>query len=867
MKVTLKDYQDDGVREILANMRKARKRWREDNDQHAFSLTAPTGAGKTVMAAAVFEALFHGDDAYDFDADPGAVVIWFSDDPSLNEQTRFRLMASADRLRNTDMIVVDNSFNRQRFEPGKIYFLNTQKLGKKSLLVRGFDQGEDPDAFPEMRPDTRAHTLWDTLRNTIEDPSLTLYLVLDEAHRGMGGTKPAAEAEKTTLVRRLINGEKGVPGIPVVLGISATVDRFSRAMEGAKGRTMLPGVEVDTARVQDSGLLKDTIVIDIPDEEGQFDTVLLRRATDKLRESTAAWASYAKEQDGGECVLPLMVFQVPNKPGSNEVGHWLDTIFQAWPHLPEDCVAHVFGDHTTQTFGRHIVPYISPERVQDATWVRVLIAKDAISTGWDCPRAEVMVSFRSAVDRTHITQLLGRMVRTPLARRIPGNDRLNSVDCLLPFFDEETVTSVVNALMHGGGEVPPLGRVLINPVLMVSNSAVSTAVWNAFTSLPSQTRPQQGANPPKRLTALAHELAMDGLLPGAGQQAHAAMHKALDAFVADAPYEFNAKRESVKTVEGRTIVLLVNEGATESGSFRADADASVINDAYRTTARIISPDIARTYTEHRARQNPEAEDDFEGALIEAREDIGALGLMQNLNVYIDAEAAKLADDWLKTYREQIKKLPDDRQEAYREIRALSREPQDVDLAHPVSRWEATATRESDGSETKLAIYKKHLLCDDQGAFPAALNKWEKLVLTSEMERDGFKFWYRNPSRPTQDSLGVAYVDGDDTKILRPDFLFFAEDSKSRIVVDIVDPHSISWADALDKLQGLSRYAATHANVFRRVEAIAEVRGKLRALDLMRVDVRKAIEEALEPGALYEGALARDYPDATPSATP
>jgi type III restriction enzyme len=42
------------------------------------------------MAAAVFEALFHGDDATNFDADPGAVVIWFSDDPSLNEQTRFR---------------------------------------------------------------------------------------------------------------------------------------------------------------------------------------------------------------------------------------------------------------------------------------------------------------------------------------------------------------------------------------------------------------------------------------------------------------------------------------------------------------------------------------------------------------------------------------------------------------------------------------------------------------------------------------------------------------------------------------------------------------------------------------------------------
>ena len=33
--------------------------------------------------------------------------------------------------------------------------------------------------------------------------------------------------------------------------------------------------------------------------------------------------------------------------------------------------------------------------------MRILLAKDAISTGWDCPRAEVMVSFRSATDKTH----------------------------------------------------------------------------------------------------------------------------------------------------------------------------------------------------------------------------------------------------------------------------------------------------------------------------------------------------------------------------------------------------------------------------------------------------------------------------------
>src|SRR5688500_5795443 len=155
MKFTLHDYQGKAVREVLNHLRKARKRWREAGDRQAFSLTAVTGARTTVMAAAVCAALIHVDDILAFAADPGAVVIWFSDDPSLNEQTRFRLMESSDRLQHTDMVVVENTFNRASFNPGKIYFLNTQKLGKKSLLVRGFD---DSGTFPEMRPHLRRYT-------------------------------------------------------------------------------------------------------------------------------------------------------------------------------------------------------------------------------------------------------------------------------------------------------------------------------------------------------------------------------------------------------------------------------------------------------------------------------------------------------------------------------------------------------------------------------------------------------------------------------------------------------------------------------------------------------------------------------------
>lgn len=858
MKFTLKDYQDDAVRGILKNLRKARRDWQGDKDKSAFALTAPTGAGKTVMAAAAFEALFHGDDNYSFDADPGAVVIWFSDDPSLNEQTRFRIMEASDRIRHTDLRVVGNTFNQEKFEAGKIYFLNTQKLGKKSLLVRGFEPDNSGQVEIEMRPDARAYTIWDTIKNTIEDPGLVLYLMLDEAHRGMGDPTKAAAAEKSTIVSRLINGVGGVPGIPVVLGISATVERFTKAMEGAQGRALLPDVKVDATRVQESGLLKDTIILDIPEEAGPFETVLVRRATDKLKESDESWAEYAKEQGDEEAVAPLMVLQVPNTPDPDEVGKWLDTIFQSWPALPSASVAHVFGEHTDQRFGNRIVPYIEPQRVQHEKWVRILVAKDAISTGWDCPRAEVMVSFRSAQDRTHITQLLGRMVRTPLARRIPGNDRLNSVNCLLPYFDKGTVEAVADVLMRGGGDSgePPLQRVLINPKEMKPNPAVPEAVWEKFLSLPSQSRPQLGAKPAKRLTALAHELATDGILKDAGKKAHEEMHKVLHAAQIRYATEIATARRTVMQVEGRSLRADLKGKSKSFDEFLEAADMAVIDDAFKGAARLFSPDIARTYVPYLATKKGDDPTDEE-ALIEARADIAALGLVPDIGKDFDREADKLARTWLDRYRIEIKDLSDDRQESYRQVTEMSTEPQDVGLVKPVSWIERTAVLEN-GQEMPLPTYEGHLLCGDDGTFPALLNEWEKKVLATESARRGFMAWYRNPNRSSQDSLGIAYPDADTVKIVRPDFIFFSVPTGDKVVADIIDPHGTQFADALPKLKGLAKYAETHPGTYRRIETVALVGGKYKVLDLTSTKVRAAIYETDDAAQLYGSDLAMDY---------
>jgi len=294
---------------------------------------------------------------------------------------------------------------------------------------------------------------------------------------------------------------------------------------------------------------------------------------------------------------------------------------------------------------------------------------------------------------------------------------------------------------------------------------------------------------------------------------------------------------------------------------------AVIDDAFRRAARIISPDIARTYVEHLAQKVASMDDDPEEyleAIVEARVTVAGLGLVTEVQDYFDAEADKLAKAWIAKYAPQVKLLTDDRKETYRQIIEMSTEPQSVDLAKPESRYEATKAREKD-KEIVLSTWKNHLLCDKDGKYPAELNDWEGTVVETETKHTGFRFWYRNPQQPGQSSLGIAYVENEEYKIVRPDFLFFAEQD-GKVVVDLVDPHGLHLADALPKLQGLALYAEKHAKAYRRIESIAEAKGKLRVLDLTNADVRKSVAEAKDAMSLFSGVLAKDYSDAVTKPT-
>jgi type III restriction enzyme len=865
MKFSLKEYQADAVGQMFAFFADARDDFHRRRRNVSFSLAATTGAGKTVMASAVIEGLFFGDDDWNFEADPGAVVLWFTDDPSLNEQTKHRILeASGDRIAYSRLQVIENTFNQAKFEAGKVYFLNSQKLSRNSLLVRGaVEDGQETLVDRAASPDLRQYTIWDTIRNTIEDDQLTLYLVLDEAHKGMKKPTRNERAEKQTIVKRLVNGANGIPPIPVVWGISATIERFTETMEGAEGRYPYPNCEVDAALIQESGLLKDDIRLDFPAESGMFDTVLLKRGTRKVKEASLLWRAYADSQvNAGDSVTPLLVVQVPNTPSVDLLRTAVDTIREEWPDLPGDGIAHVFGDHSAIELRDCEVPYIAPEKVQESEHVRVLLAKDAISTGWDCPRAEVLVSYRPATDKTHITQLLGRMVRTPLARRITGDDRLNSVECVLPKFNKATATDVAEILLGkrsegedgtgdtGGGKGR---RVLYAPVDMHANELIPEFIWEAFDALPSQSLPRKAAKPTKRLTALAQALSRDGLLPDARKVAYRELFAVLDGLMARHKANINEKVYGLLEVEGETIVASVaGRRVEETEKFTEIADERSVNADFKNAQRILAPDLVRKYADHIA----EGDEDDDG-LFDAHVKIAALAQVEGVQSEVDREADAITQKWLTQFRVAIKGLSDERRAVYDDVIAMATNPQRINILRPKVRCEET---EADEAGTKVETRPRHLMSDENGEFPiGSLNDWEAKVLDSEREQPWFAAWYRNPGRASEDSLAIAYKDGrSNWRRMCPDFLFFHGD-ESDVKVSIVDPHGFHFSDALPKLRGLAEFTVEFGDEFHRIESVAQMKDKrLRVLDIKSAAVRNAIEQATDAEALYLSDAAADY---------
>ncbi len=819
MKIDLKDFQELAVKELMAEIRYARREVMERDRAQAIILSSPTGSGKTVTITALMERILQGDETHE--ADREAVFLWFSDSPELNSQSRDKILTQSTVFCENELVVVESTFSREQFESGKVYFLNTQKLGKDNLLTK--------------TGDGRDHAIWQTIENTSKKKPSHFYLIIDEAHRGMNlTTRERNQAQ--TIVQKFIFGDPavGLSPIRIIIGISATPERFATIIEGSQ-RTKREHL-VDPAAVRISGLLKEKIVLFFPDKEQPTDWTLLAQAAKRWKQYGDEWKSYAKKQSL-PYIDPVLVVQVQDREGEQVTRTDLEKAVKVLERetgtFGMGALAHCFDTEGPISTGGYQIRKVEASKIQQDSVIRVVFFKTALGTGWDCPRAEVIMSFRRAQDHTAIAQLVGRMVRTPLARRIEGNELLNTVSLYLPHYDRDGLNAILTKL-NDPENAPPMDIVVGANLVSYKRNFKYPEAFSALENLPSYFVERiQKISDVRRLIKLARQLTIDGIDPKAWAQAKSLVVNALIEELErcrQAP-EFAKLFKNNQTIKVREVYVEAGEWKVVADGIVKDVPTTAenIDDLFDVCGRLLGEGIHKEFWK--------AQFNRDEPLLPK---IELYGILQDETVgyRIEAKAKAKSEDFFERYKEQIKSLPSSKREEYNRIRRLAKEPQTIPLILP---QEVELIQES-------PKWSKHLFVDHDGNYGWAANSWESAVLTEEMADVGFVAWLRNVPRKYY-SFCIPYLYGDECRPLYPDLLVFRK-RKEQMIVDVLEPHSTDFADAMYKAKGMALFAQKHGDSFGRIELIAVADdGSIQRLDMNQRDIRQTVNQVRQPSEL------------------
>ncbi len=358
--------------------------WKLPNQNIPLVFKSPTGSGKTIMMAQflrdiVSDPRFEGNDV---------AFVWFSFSEDSYEQSKKKLFEYYGGASELDLIDL-NDLSREKLHKNDVFFINWQKIKGRSKESR------------KLRRDNEQGLTFDNFINETHEAGRKIVVIIDEEHIG-ADTDLALE-----VVEGLIKPK-------ITIRISATPKYIPTRADTAGY------VEVKRSEVVEAGLIKEKIVFQT-EEDLQKKTVKKLDQDEMLLE-----LAYAKRlemvelyQNLGVQVNPLVLIQLPN----------------------DDQVSKETTDTNKQTI---VLEYLKRKGVKSkeiATWlskekenledlekhtspVSFLLFKQAAATGWDCPRAGVLVMFREIKNPTFAIQTVGRILRMPLGTHF-ANPELN----------------------------------------------------------------------------------------------------------------------------------------------------------------------------------------------------------------------------------------------------------------------------------------------------------------------------------------------------------------------------------------------------------------------------------------------------------
>lgn len=210
-------------------------------------------------------------------------------------------------------------------------------------------------------------------------------------------------------------------------------DKIIRCSATPKGIAKAEIIEIPEEDVIAAGLIKKMLVInqDFPQtiETDDQTVFLLEKALLKQRELRAAFLQNDTD------INPLIVIQIPNKSETLQDGveRYLET--QGLTYENGQLAVWLSDQH------ENLEGIDEPNAASAA-----VIIKQAVATGWDCPRAHILVKLRDNMDETFEIQTIGRIRRMPEAKHYQS-DLLDS--CYLYTLDEKFTAGVKMALDKG----------------------------------------------------------------------------------------------------------------------------------------------------------------------------------------------------------------------------------------------------------------------------------------------------------------------------------------------------------------------------------------------------------------------------------